>query len=94
MGIDDARCRANRGARLVACGIVAEKPHQHRGPAQRGNVARDIAGATEHRLDPAQQQHRHRRFRRYPLDSAIGEAIEDDVAQAQNRGAGKIHYRA
>ncbi len=78
---------AQPGARLV----LADQADQDRARAERGDVARHVAGAARHFACFAQPDHRDRRFGRDTLDLAVQEAVQHDVAQAQNGQPGEIH---
>ena len=56
--------------------------------AERGDAARDIAGAADNGLAALDRDDRRRRFRRNPRDVAVDEIVEHQVADAEHRLAG------
>jgi hypothetical protein len=58
--------------------------------AQGGGICGDIACPAEHLARLIDQQHRDRRFRRDPLDIAVDEAVEHNIANYSNPRSGKV----
>ena len=77
-------CSLQFCARLV----LADQADEDAARAERGDVARDIAGAADIGLAALHGNHRRGRFRRNPRHLAIDEFVEHEVADAEHRLAG------
>jgi hypothetical protein len=64
--------------------IGADETDEDAARAERGDIARDIAGAPDGELVALHRQHRRRRLRRNPSDLAIDEVVEHQVADAED----------
>ena len=68
--------------------VFADQAHKNAARAERGDVARDIAGAADIGLAALDGDDRRGRFRRNPRDLAVDEFIQHEVADAQHRLSG------
>ena len=64
--------------------VVADQTDEDAVRPERGDVARDVAGAADLHLAPAHGEHRRRRLRRNARHVAIDEIVEHDVADAEH----------
>ena len=71
---------AEQAQRLASRRVVADHAGQRRLTAERGEIARHIAGAAQHHRFMGGGQHRDRRFGRDARDLAMHEPIDHDVA--------------
>ena len=76
--------RRAHGARAV---VVADHADEQTTRAERGDVARDVAGAADHRLLARHRNHRRWRLGRDARDVAVDELVEHEVADAKHRPA-------
>ena len=83
-GIGDARFARKKSLDARAGGILARAPDQGGAPAQRRDIARDIARPAQCRYFAFHRQHRHRRFRRDAGNARIDKAVEHDIAHHQH----------
>ena len=68
--------------------VLADQADEDAARAERGDVARDVAGAADIGLAALHRDHRRRRFRRNPRHLAIDEFVEHEVADAEHGLAG------
>ena len=61
--------------------VVTDKTDEDAARTERRDVARDIAGAADHRLGAIDGDHRRRRLRRDARHIAIDEVVEHDVIE-------------
>ena len=86
MGLDRVAIVVGERARQRAAALVlADDADEDAAGAERGDAARDIAGAAEQLLLARDRDHQRRRFRRDPRHLAIDEMVEHQVADAQHR---------
>ena len=76
------------GLQLRARLVLADQADEDAARAERGDVARDIAGAADIGLAALDRDDRRRRFRRNPRHLAIDEFVEHEVADAEHGLAG------
>ena len=77
-----------RGFQRRAGVVLADQPDEDAARAERGDVARDVAGAADIGLAALDRDHRRGRFRRNPRHLAIDEFVEHEIADAEHRLAG------
>src|SRR5438034_9942343 len=65
--------------------ILADQPDENTARAERGDVARYIAGAADIGLGALDRDDRRGRFRRNPGYLAVDEFVEHEVANAEHR---------
>ncbi len=70
--------------------ILADHADEHAASPERNDVARNVAGATDHGLVPLHRDHRRRRLRRDARDAAIVELIKHEIADAEHRLIGEF----
>ena len=68
--------------------VLADQADEDAARAERGDVARDVAGAADIGLAALDGDDRRRRFRRNPRHLAIDELVEHEIADAQHGLAG------
>ncbi len=80
---------------LASCGlelrcrvVLADQAYEDTARAERGDVARHIAGAADIGLAALHGNDRRRRFRRNPRHLAIDEFVEHEIADAEHGLAG------
>src|SRR5215211_2151563 len=73
---------------LAARVVLADQADEDAASAERGDVARDIAGAADIGLAALDRDHGRRRFRGNPRHLAIDEFVEHEVADAKYGLAG------
>src|SRR5258705_13317368 len=69
---------------LAARVALADQANEDAASAERGDVARDIAGAADIGLAALNRDDRRRRFRRNPRYLAVDEFIQHEVADAEH----------
>ncbi len=71
-------------AQSAAAFILADDTDEDAARAERGNAARDVAGAAQQLLLTHRRDHQRRRLRRHPRHLAIDEMVEHEIADAQD----------
>src|ERR1043165_2413187 len=64
--------------------VIAHHADENAARTERNQVARDIAGAADHRLRALAGDYRRRRLRRDARDIAVDELVEHQVADAEH----------
>ena len=77
-----------RGFQRRAGIVLTDQPDKNAARAERGDVARDVAGAADIGFAAPHGNDRRGRFRRNPRDLAIDEFVEHEIADAEHRLAG------
>ena len=88
VGLDRALL-ADHGDQVPADLVVAHRGDETNLGPQRDQVARHIARPAQHGLVGADADHRHRRLGRDALDLAVDEAVEHQIADHHDVGAGQ-----
>ena len=94
-GVDDGGGDAGAGGEAadgVAGGVEADEAGEDGGAAEGGDVAGDVAGAAEHFAGLAEAEDGDGGFGGDALHVAIGEAVEHDVADAEDGDVGEVHW--
>src|SRR5947208_4869762 len=65
--------------------VLTDQSDEDAARAERGDVARDVAGAADIGLAALDRNHRRWRFRRNPRHLAVDEFVKDEVADAEHR---------
>ena len=89
-GGDDAGYGGGEAADGAAGVVVGEQSDQDGAAAEGGDVVGDVAAAAQHLAGFAQADHGDRRLGRDAVDIAAQEAVEHDVADAQDGDTGEI----
>src|ERR1700676_1976492 len=76
------------GSQLLARLVLADQADEDAARAERGDVARDIAGAADIALAALHGNDRRRRLRRDPRHLAVDEFVEHEIADAEYGLAG------
>ncbi len=79
-----------RGLELRSRVVLADQADEDAARAERGDIARHVAGAADIGFAPLHGNHRRRRFRRNPRHLAIDEFVEHEIADAEH---GLAHHR-
>ena len=84
IGHDRAVELAERVGQRQARLVVADQTDENASRAERGDIARHIAGAADLDLAVPDREHRRRRLRRNARDFAIDEIVEHEIADAEH----------
>src|SRR5258705_13427748 len=74
-----------RGLKFRTRLVLPDQSDEDAARAERGDVARDVAGAADIGLAALDRNHRRGRFRRNPRHLAVDEFVEHKVADAKHR---------
>ena len=86
----DQRIGGERLRERAARVVLADDPDENAVRPERGQIARDIAGAADHQFAALAGDHRRRRLRRNARDLAIDEFVQHQIADAEHGLGGKI----